>query len=95
MSCRELEYHVDQIYNHPILGNTTAAKTKRVYQVPLGGYRSDAASLESWLAGMWDAEVLQADVFHFDIRAEIKKWYPKLYGQTPSEGQIDKICGWT
>ena len=40
---------------------------------------------------MWYAEVLHPDIFDFDIRAEIKEWYPKLYGHMPSEEQIDKI----
>jgi iron complex transport system substrate-binding protein len=83
--------HVNDIYNHPILSDTIAAKTKRVYQIPLGGYRWDPASPESPLAWMWYTEILHPDVFNFDIRAEIKEWYPKLYGHTPSEEQIDKI----
>jgi iron complex transport system substrate-binding protein len=91
ISTFEPEAHVNQVFNHPLLGNTTAAKTKRVYQIPLGGYRWDPASPESPLAWMWFAEVLHPDVFNFDVRAEVKKWYPKLYGHTPSEEQIDKI----
>ena len=53
ISTFEPETHVDQVFNHPLLGNTTAAKTKRVYQIPLGGYRWDPASPESPLAWMW------------------------------------------
>jgi iron complex transport system substrate-binding protein len=91
ISTFEPDVHVDQVYNHEVLGETTAAKTNRVYQIPLGGYRWDPASPESPLAWMWYAEVLHPDAFNFDIRAEIKEWYPKLYGHTPSEEQIDQI----
>jgi iron complex transport system substrate-binding protein len=91
ISTFEPEAHVDDIYEQRILGDTIAAKTNRVYQIPVGGYRWDPASPESPLAWMWYAEVLHPDVFDFDIRAEIKQWYPKLYGHMPSEEQIDKI----
>ena len=91
ISTFEPDAHVNHVHNHPILDDTIAAKTKRVYQIPLGGYRWDPASPESPLAWMWYTEILYPDVFDFDIRAEIKEWYPKLYGHTPSEEQIDKI----
>jgi iron complex transport system substrate-binding protein len=91
ISSFEPDVHVDRIYSHAILGNTIAAKTKRVYQIPVGGYRWDPASPESPLAWMWYAEILHPDIFDFDIRTEIKEWYPKLYGHVPSEEQIDKI----
>jgi iron complex transport system substrate-binding protein len=91
ISTFEPETHVDKIYEHEILGGTTAAKSKRVYQVPIGGYRWDPGSAESPLGWMWYAEVLHPDRFDFDVRAEIKEWYPKLYGHTPTEEQIDKI----
>lgn len=82
---------VDRFYNDPILSLTDAAKDKRVYQVPVGGYRWDPGSVELPLGWMWFAEVLQPDLFDFDLRAEVKSWYPKLYGQTPTDEQIDTI----
>lgn len=91
ISTFEPDAHVDQIYEHEILGETTAAKTNRIYQIPVGGYRWDPASPESPLAWMWYAEVLHPEVFDFDLRAEIKEWYPKLWGHTPTEEQIDQI----
>ena len=91
ISTFEPDAHVDKIYEHEILGDTTAAKTKRVYQIPLGGYRWDPGSAESPLGWMWYAEVLHPDRFDFDVRAQIKEWYPKLYGQAPTDEQIDQI----
>ncbi|OJY79645.1 MULTISPECIES: ABC transporter substrate-binding protein [unclassified Rhizobium] len=82
---------VKRFYDDPVLGLTDAAKNKRVYQMPMGGYRWDPGSAESPLGWMWLADILQPDLFNFDLRAEIKDWYPKLYGQTPTDKQIDAI----
>lgn len=91
ISTFEPDAHVDRIQEHEMLGETTAAQTKRVYQIPLGGYRWDPGSPESPLAWMWYAEVLHPDAFDFDLRAEIEEWYPKLYGHSPTDQQIDQI----
>ena len=87
----EPELALERIYHDPVLSQTNAAKNKRVYKLPLGGYRWGPASHESPLAWMWLADILYPDRFHFDVRAAIKEWYPKLYGHTPTDEQIDKI----
>jgi len=83
--------HIDRILDDPILGQTTAAREKRVYKMPLGGYRWEPASHESPMTWMWLAEILHPDLFDFDLRAEVMEWYPFLYGQTPTDSQIDGI----
>jgi iron complex transport system substrate-binding protein len=79
------------ILDDPILKLTKAATGKRVYKMPMGGYRWDPPSQESPLTWMWLAQLLHPDLFSFDLRAEIKGWYPKLYSKTPTEAQIDDI----
>lgn len=75
----------------PVVSQTKAVTGKRVYKMPMGGYRWDPPSQESPLTWMWLADLLHPDLFDFDVRAEIKDWYPKLYAHTPTEAQIDAI----
>lgn len=82
---------IDRIFDDPILSLTNAAKTKRVYKMPLGGYRWDPPNQESPLTWMWLADLLHPDVFDYDVRAEMKKAYKTLYGHELSEAEIDEI----
>lgn len=79
------------ISTDPVVSQTKAVTGKRVYKMPIGGYRWDPPSQESPLTWMWLADLLHPELFDFDVRAEIKAWYPKLYGHAPSEAQIDAI----
>jgi iron complex transport system substrate-binding protein len=83
--------HIDRILDEPILRGTNAVMNKRVYKMPLGGYRWEPASHESPFTWMWLANLLHPDRFTFDVRGEVAAWYPKLYGQAPTEAQIDGI----
>jgi iron complex transport system substrate-binding protein len=87
----ETGLHIDRILDDPVLRGTEAVMNKRVYKMPLGGYRWEPASHESPLTWMWLADLLHPDRFHFDVRAAIREWYPKLYGHEPTEEQIDAI----
>lgn len=87
----ESELDVSRIYDDPVLGATSAAQSKRVYKMPIGGYRWDPPSQESPLTWMWLANLLHPDQFDFDVRGEITSWYGKLYGKVPSAEQIDAI----
>ena len=82
---------VDFVYNDPVLSLTRAAKAKRVYKMPLGGYRWDPPNQESPLSWMWLAKLLHPDVFAYDLRAEMKRAYQVLYGYVPTEADIDGI----
>ncbi|MEX0697786.1 MAG: ABC transporter substrate-binding protein [Dongiaceae bacterium] len=83
--------HIDRILDEPILRGTNAVMNKRVYKMPLGGYRWEPASHESPFTWMWLANLLHADRFDFDVRGAVAEWYPKLYGHAPTEAQIDGI----
>lgn len=82
---------VDRIYDDPILSLTEAAKNKRVYRMPLGGYRWDPPNQESPLTWMWLANLLQPDVFDYDLRAEMKSAYQTIYGYDLTDEDIDGI----
>lgn len=87
----ESELGVNRIYDDPVLGATRAAVNKRVYKLPIGGYRWDPPSQESPLTWQWLATLLHPESVDFDLREEIVEWYGKLYGKTPTAEQIDAI----
>ena len=82
---------VDRILDDPVLRGTNAVMNRRVYKMPLGGYRWEPASHESPLTWMWLANVLHPDRFAFDVRGAVSEWYPKLYGHAPTDAQLDAI----
>jgi len=82
---------VSWVYDDPILSLTRAAQKKQVYKMPLGGYRWDPPNQESPLTWMWLAELLHPDRFDYDLRAEMKSAYAKLYNYEPTDSDIDDI----
>lgn len=85
---------VSWVYDDPILSLTRAAQAKRVYKMPLGGYRWDPPNQESPLTWMWLAELLHPELFDFDLRAEMKSAYTTLYNYQLTDADIDGII-WT
>jgi iron complex transport system substrate-binding protein len=79
------------VYDHPILSLTRAARSRRVYKMPLGGYRWDPPSQESPLAWMWLATLLQPDRVTFDLRVEMREAYRLLYGHDLTPAETDEI----
>lgn len=80
-----------RIYDDVILAATTAAKERRVYKMPIGGYRWDPPSQESPLTWMWLAEIAYPDVYDYDLRGEIERWCQALYSYKPSPSDIDGV----
>ncbi|MGZ2379888.1 ABC transporter substrate-binding protein [Rhizobium leguminosarum] len=87
----EAKLNVDWVYNDPILSLTNAAKSKRVYKMPLGGYRWDPPSQESPLSWMWTANLLHPEIFKYDLRTEMKTAYKTLYNYDLADSDIDNI----
>jgi iron complex transport system substrate-binding protein len=81
----------DFIYKDPILSQTAAARAKRVYKYPLGGYRWDPPNQESPLTWMWLANLLHPEIFSFDLRKAIRGSFKELYAYEPSDADIDGI----
>lgn len=90
----EAKLGVERIYNDPILSLTKAAQNRKVYKMPLGGYRWDPPSQESPLTWMWLANLLHPDVFAYDLRGEMKKAYKSLYDYDLTDADMDGIL-WT
>ncbi len=81
----------DFVLRDPVLSLTSAARSNRVYKMPLGGYRWDPPSQESPLAWMWLAVLLHPDRFSVDLRAEMRAAYRTLYGHELTEAETDEI----
>ncbi len=87
----ESDVDLSAVYGSPVLSQTNAAVEKRVYKMPIGGYRWDPPSQESPLTWMWLADLLHPELFDFDIRGEVIDAYGKIYGHVPTQEQIDAI----
>lgn len=87
----EAKLGLERIYDDPILSLTKAAQDKRVYKMPLGGYRWDPPNQESPLTWMWLANLMHPDIFQYDLRGEMKKAYKTLYDYDLTDEDIDGI----
>ncbi|RVT89986.1 iron ABC transporter substrate-binding protein [Rhodovarius crocodyli] len=79
------------VYADPRWAGLAAVRSRRVYRMPLGGYRWDPPSHESALTWIWLAELLQPGASGFDLRAEMREWFRFLYGHELAEDDIDAI----
>lgn len=87
----EAKLGLERIYDDPILSLTKAARDKRVYKLPLGGYRWDPPNQESPLTWMWLANLLHPDIFQYDLRGEMRQAYKTLYDYDLTDEDIDGI----
>jgi iron complex transport system substrate-binding protein len=87
----EPDLDVSWVYDDPILSLTNAAQQKRVYKLPLGGYRWDPPNEESPLTWMWLAELLHPDLYDFDLKAEMQSAYQALYNYALTNDDIASI----
>ena len=71
----------------------SAVRSRRVYKVPLGGYRWDPPSQESPLMWSWLRAIAHptADQPGSGLRAQMVADYQFLYDYTPSDAQINRI----
>lgn len=79
------------VYGNKVMRDMSAVRAKRVYRVPLGGYRWDPPCQESALMWRWLSMIAFPHQKPFDLRGEVVKDYRFLYGKTPTQAQIDKI----
>lgn len=84
----------DDIYDNPSFSGASAVRNRRVYKVPLGGYRWDPPSQESSLMWHWLSDIAHPRSGRSTIRAAIVSDYEFLYAHRPTAAQIDTIL-WT
>jgi iron complex transport system substrate-binding protein len=81
----------DDVYRDPKWRRLSAVRRRRVYKVPLGGYRWDPPSHESPLMWRWLSMVTFPAQPASDLRGEIDRYYTLYYGTTPNRAQTDAI----
>lgn len=80
------------VYADPVWSGLSAVRARRVYKVPLGGYRWDPPSHESPLMWTWAAQVAYPQSSApTDLREDIVEHYDLLYGQVPTDAQMDTM----
>ncbi|OFB40755.1 hypothetical protein BA059_08440 [Mycolicibacterium sp. (ex Dasyatis americana)] len=78
------------LYRDPALASLRAVAQRRIYKVPLGGYRWDPPSQESPLMWQWLAGVVHGTGAP-GLRAEVARQYALWYGTEPTDAQIGEI----
>lgn len=81
----------DDIYSDKVWQDVAAVKSRRVYKIPLGGYRWDPPSQESPLMWQWLSQIAYPNQQYADLRSQISSDYHFLYGYHLSNAQIDEI----
>ncbi|HPQ38590.1 MAG TPA: ABC transporter substrate-binding protein [Synergistaceae bacterium] len=81
----------EDLYSNPKLASLSAVRNRRIYKMPLGGYRWDPPNQESPLMWQWLATVLHPEKFHWDLRKEMTEKYLYLYGKKPTSQDFEQI----
>ncbi|MEM7721099.1 MAG: ABC transporter substrate-binding protein [Pseudomonadota bacterium] len=87
----EEELSPEDVYSNPLFADLSAVQNRRVYKLPIGGYRWDPPNQESPLTWAWVGSLLHPDQPVDGLREEISARYEMLYGQTPNAAEIDGI----
>ncbi|CAI3792328.1 ABC transporter substrate-binding protein [Pseudarthrobacter sp. MM222] len=81
------------IYSDPVWQNISAVRSRRVYKVPLGGYRWDPPGQESPLMWHWLSDVAFPQA-RSGVRNKATDYFRFLYNHVPTADELDKIL-WT
>jgi len=73
------------------LADLSAVKNRRVYKMPLGGYRWDPPNQESPLTWLWLSMVLHPETFDWGLTMRIDESYTSIYGQGVTEDDVENI----
>ncbi|MEO6606505.1 MAG: hypothetical protein ABIN55_12985, partial [Aeromicrobium sp.] len=81
----------DDVYGDKRWKDVSAVTSKRVYKVPLGGYRWDPPSHESPLMWRWLSQIAYPDGTDGGLREKVLDDYGFFYGQKPTQAQMSSI----
>jgi iron complex transport system substrate-binding protein len=87
----ELKLSPQDVYNNELLADVSAVKNRRVYKMPLGGYRWDPPNQESPLTWLWLSMILHPDKFDWNLSDRIDKNYRFIYGQGVTAEDVRNI----
>ncbi|MET3811288.1 ABC transporter substrate-binding protein [Arthrobacter sp. UYEF3] len=81
------------IYSDPVWRNISAVRSRRVYKVPLGGYRWDPPGQESPLMWHWLSDIA-FPAARSGLRGKVNDYFRFLYNHEPTAEELGKIL-WT
>jgi iron complex transport system substrate-binding protein len=87
----EAKLSPQDVYDNPLLADVSAVKDRRVYKMPLGGYRWDPPNQESPLTWLWLSMILHPEKFDWDMNERINSNYQFMYGQDVSTDDVENI----
>ena len=79
------------VYDNPLFAEVSAVKNRRVYLMPLGGYRWDPPNHESPLSWLWQSMIFHPEVMDWALRDMIDENYQFIYGRGADDAMIDGI----
>jgi iron complex transport system substrate-binding protein len=79
------------IYTDPVYREVAAVRSRRVYKVPLGGYRWDPPSQESPLMWHWLTDIAFPQQDRSGLRATVAAYFDFLYAYRTTDADIDRI----
>jgi iron complex transport system substrate-binding protein len=79
------------LYGDPRWQAVRAVRERKVYRMPIGGYRWDPPNQESALTWTWLARLLHPNHARFDLAADMRDWFGLLYGYNLTDAEIDEI----
>lgn len=78
------------LYADPVWQTVSAVRNRRVYKVPLGGYRWDPPGQESPLMWHWLSDIA-FPLQQSPLRNKVVEYFDFLYGHKPTATELDKI----
>ena len=81
------------IYSNPVWQSVSAVRARRVYKVPLGGYRWDPPGQESPLMWHWLTDIAFPQE-RSGLRSKVREYFQFLYNHQPSEDELNRVL-WT
>ena len=87
----EAKLSPQDVYDNELLADISAVKNRRVYKMPLGGYRWDPPNQESPLTWLWLSMILHPDKFNWDLAERIDRNYQLIYGQGVTADDVQNI----
>ena len=87
MNHYDVKQKPSDIYDNPIFSSLKAVRNHRIFKTP----RLDPGSQEAPIIWQWMARVGYPEVFQFNLRSEIRRYYADTYGADLTEEQIDGV----
>jgi iron complex transport system substrate-binding protein len=85
------QYGLDIVLADPLLGQTKAAKSRRVYMLPTGAQTWAVTGVEDALTWQWMAELMYPDLIPSSLRSDLRAAFSMLFNYALSKEQVEQI----